>query len=113
LLLRLLEPSSDPALARLRAEQVERAHAWLEATLREGQADGVVRANLDPAVAAPLIHGLLSDGLLAAFLAALGTDLDGLVERAHDLDDRALEAALAAADTAVDVLMHGVARSAP
>ena len=111
LLLRLLEPSTDPALTRLRATHTEGAHAWLEATLRQGQADGVVRADLDPALTAPLVHGLLSDGLLASFLAALGTDLDGLVADPDRFDDAALHRALQAADAAVDLLARGVARA--
>lgn len=73
LLARAAEPSLDPALTALAADQRAAAYAFLEAELRRGQACGAVRPELDPALTAHLVHGLLSEGLLRAY-ASLSDD---------------------------------------
>lgn len=94
LLARAAEPSLDPALSALAAEHRAAGHAFLEAELRQAQAAGALRSELDPALTAHLVHGLLSEGLLRAFLAKTGgqgTELSGPAGRA------AAEAVIAAA----------------
>jgi AcrR family transcriptional regulator len=94
--LRLLEPSVEPRLVELRQAHVARVTGWLTAEFADGIRGGVVRGDVDPALAAHLARGLLHDGLLAAFSAALGDPPDPAPAR--------VERALAAADEAVDWL---------
>jgi TetR/AcrR family transcriptional regulator len=95
--LRLLEPSAEPRLEALR-------HGARAASL------GFVREILgerDPLLA-PLVLAVLGDGLLAAFLDALGVD-DPAALHARDPDDPEVAAAIArAVTTALRLLRHGL-----
>lgn len=106
--LRLFEPSEEPRLVALRRETEARIHAWLVDQLREAQGRCEVRADLDVDVAAWLVQGTLQHGLLAAFLAKLGTDIDGLPGLAPRVTDAQLEGALAVADEAVRFLRRAL-----
>lgn len=109
LLLRLLEPSVDPGLTAIRAGHAARAHAALTQMLAQAQHAGQVRPDLDPALTAHLMHGLLSEGLMRAFLGALDTDLEGLVAEPDRFDEDDVRRALGAADAALDLLVRGIA----
>ena len=102
--LRVLEPSQDPAIAALRAQYAAASQAFLHDLLRQGQEAGMVRADLRLELLTPLVYGLLSDGLLRAFLQRAGAEdpLDPAVTRLSRLD------ALAAIDTALGLLRAGI-----
>ncbi|MEZ4317184.1 MAG: TetR/AcrR family transcriptional regulator [Myxococcota bacterium] len=104
LALRVLEPSVDAGVSRLRRSQEAAVHAWLEQWLAEGQRTGAVRRDLPVADGARLVRGLLSEGLLSAFLGRLGTDADAFLEAPSDLPAHAVAEALGVADVAVDLL---------
>lgn len=102
--LRTLEPSVEPRLTATRRALEGRTLAFLADWVRAGQAGGHVRADADPEVTARLVQGVLQDGLLRAFLDALGTDLEGFTAHAAELSAHEVEAALRVADTAVAFL---------
>jgi len=108
LLLRSQEPSLDPGLAAIRRAHRARGHAHLVALLEQGKEQGVVRASVETEAAAWLVHGMLSEGLLAGFLGALGTDLEALVARSEPIGEHEVEAAMAVADEAVEMLRRGL-----
>ncbi len=102
--LRVRESSVEPGLVALRRAQDARVVGHLAAWIATHQQSGALRSDLDPELSARLMRGLLGEGLLDAFLAALGTDVDRFVADAPRLSDDALEAALQVADPAIDVL---------
>lgn len=106
--LRVLEPSTDPGIQELRRSRQAAVFTFLEGWLRQGQAQGFVRADLDVVTSARLMHGLLSEGLLAAFLHRLETDLDGFVALVDQVDEQRLATALQVADEAVEMLRRAV-----
>ena len=69
----------------------------------------MVRASVEVEAAAWLVHSMLSEGLLAGFLGALGTDLEELASRSEPLGPEEVEAALGVADQAVELLRRGLA----
>jgi len=83
--LQLQRPSKEPRLQALRQEQERRSTAWLRARLAEGQAQGVVRQDLDLDVAAALLHATLSQGLLHALLCRADTSLDQVLDAPEPL----------------------------
>lgn len=106
LLERAAEPSLDPALTALAADQRAAGHAFLEAELRRGQACGALRPEIDPALTAHLVHGLLSEGLLRAYSSLSG-------DRALDPGSPAgRRAALVVIEAALSLLRRGLG-SAP
>lgn len=102
--LRALEPSQDPAISALRAQTVAASLSFLHDLLRAGQEEGAVRADLRLEVVVPLVYGLLSEGLLRAFLQQAHTDdpLDPAVRNLSRLD------ALTVIDAAISLLRGGV-----
>ena len=106
--LRLFEPSDEPRLVALRRDTDARIHAWLADQLRQAQTRCEVRADVDVDTAAWLVRGVLQHGLLGAFLAKLGTDLDGLPDVAPRVTPEQLEAALSVADEAVRFLRRAL-----
>ena len=70
--------------------------------LRAAKEQGAVRPDLDVERLLPFVLGILSDGLLRAFLDGLDTDLDGLL-RGH-VHPGAGEVARRVTGDAVDVL---------
>lgn len=102
--LRALEPSQDEELAALRVEMIQRSQEYLRELLQRGQEEGSVRAELDLSLVVPLVHGLLSEGLMRAFVAQAGA-VDPLDPRVQSL---AREDALAAVDAALGLLRRGL-----
>lgn len=106
--LRLLEPSADPGVQALRDAHQAQVYAFLEGWIASAQQRGRVRGELDPETTARFVHGLLSDGMLAAFLVRLGTDLDGLADTGGQLDAGAEDASRQVADQAMDLLQRAI-----
>lgn len=79
--LRMAEPSQDERLEALRRKHADAAHRWLRERLHEARDGGALRADVSLDDAAHLVHALLSDGVLRAWLARAGLDLAGLAER--------------------------------
>jgi hypothetical protein len=105
----VLEPSQDPRLEAMRRRMTAASHAWLRDRLAGARARGEVRADVVPDDAAHLVNGLLSEGLLRAWLGRAGLDLADLTER-PELASRLTEETLAGAvDQALALLGHGLA----
>ncbi|MCA9716410.1 MAG: TetR/AcrR family transcriptional regulator [Myxococcales bacterium] len=107
--LRSVEPSLDPEISRLRASSEAAAQAFLREQLARGQEEGSVRGDLSLELVVPLVHGLLSEGLMRAFLARAGVT-DPLDPAAQSLGR---EDALAVVDAALSLLERGLRRGAP
>ena len=107
--LRLVEPSREPRLETLRKAQAAMAHQWLRDRVVQAVADGELREDLDADDAAHLINGLLSQGLLAAWLGRAGLELSDLTDNpevSKDLSAAHLEGAV---DQALALLASGLA----
>ncbi|MEZ4236199.1 MAG: TetR/AcrR family transcriptional regulator [Myxococcota bacterium] len=107
--LRSLEPTDEPRLEALRREHQAAVASFLEALLRQGQAEGQVRDDVDPAVAAHFVQGVLTTGLLSALFARLDTDLEGWVAAPRAITEREAAALRDLADQAVELLRRGLA----
>lgn len=105
---RLWEPSEDPRMAAMRTRTEGLIHAFLVGLLRDGQASGAVRADLDVEPAAWLVSGMLQEGLLRAFFASLGSTMERWPEDAHTVTDAQLTEAMRGAALAVDLLEAAV-----
>jgi AcrR family transcriptional regulator len=103
--LRALEPSVDPEVAWSRQQHLAAARDFLREQLQRGVDDGDLRADLDVHVVAELVSGLLSEGLLRAFLRRANADdpLDPAVARLGS------DEALQVIDAALDLLRRGLA----
>lgn len=93
---------SFPELAEVRRAQEQRMSTGMARWLRAAKEQGAVRPDLDVERLLPFVLGILSDGLLRAFLDGLDTDLDGLL-RGH-AHPSAVEVARRVTGDAVDVL---------
>ena len=105
--LRATEPSQDPEVGRLREQHMLAGQAFLKTLLLEGQQEGSVRDDLDLDLAVPLVHALLSEGLMRAFLTRAGTHdpLDASVTSLSDDD------AAASIGAALSLLARGIGRA--
>lgn len=108
--LRLLEPSREPRVASLRQEVLARSHAFVRALLSDASARGALRSDLDADTAAHLVTGLLSTGLLQAYLGRIGVPLGGLPEGPLDVSDAVL---LEVVDSALAILEGGLMGGIP
>lgn len=108
--LRLMEPSKEPRLEELRKTQAAASHRWLRDRIEQAIDDGELREGLEADDAAHLVGGLLSEGLLAAWLGRAGLDLAQLTDdpaAAEALDASHLQGAV---DSALALLERGIAR---
>lgn len=77
--LQLDQPSTEVRIEALRTQGREAGVAWIRDRLVEGQAEGVVRMDLDLDLTSRLVHATLSHGLMAAFLDRAGVSVDTLL----------------------------------
>lgn len=108
--LRALEPTAEPRVAALRDQLRTASLAWLTAWLDRAQQSGAIRLDAPASQLAPLVHGLLSDGLLAAVLAEAGVDLAHLPEGPLPVSDAVLEGIV---HTALGLLRSGLGAPQP
>lgn len=102
--LRAMEPSLDPQISALRQTHHRMAQGFLREQLLAGQAEGSVRSDLDLDAVVPIIQGMLTEGLLRAFLHRAGTT-DPLSPAISALSD---EDAMAVVDAALGLLRRGL-----
>lgn len=104
----VMEPTADPEIRDFHAEMRRYGHAAIEKMIRDAQARGDVRADLDPALASSLVSALMGSGLADALLQRLGVGLHQFLsnpEIAARLPERELRAI---AREAVSILRVGL-----
>lgn len=108
--LRLLEPSQEPRLELLRRRAADASHRWLRERLAAAIVAGELRPDVDPDDAAHLVGGLLSEGLLRAWLGRAGLDLADLTDHPERVAELTESDLIRAADQALALLSGGLAR---
>lgn len=106
--LRMMEPTREPRLEAIRRGGAQAGHAWLREQIERARLAGELRPSVDPDDAAHLIHGLLSEGLMRAWLGRAGVELSDLVAE-PGLADSLVEGDFhAAVDQALALIRHGL-----
>lgn len=104
LLIRLLEPTTEPGLQQLARETRTLAHAHTVGWLKEAEQQGRLRSGVDIHTSAWFVLGVMQQGLLDAFFDRADTDLDRFAADAPALEDEIFAHALGVAQDAIEFL---------
>lgn len=98
------EPSREERVRALRDVRITGAHAAMRGLLEEGISRGEFRSDLNIDASAWFVYGVLSEGLIQAFRARAGLDIEKEFSRQEGPDPATREQLLEVAHQAVDFL---------
>lgn len=107
---RLVSDTSQPEVRALTSASLERATTFFRGELREAQARGEVRGELDLDVAARLVATIAGPALVDLLAMRLGKDLATLARGRARIDEQTLRSTVHAV---MDVLAHGLGAPSP